>query len=140
MPNASGRFVHGELISAHELNTTTDLGAGSASGAESWSVVDFHAHRSGPLLAFTTKVERVGTVISVRSDGDLDNELVAILPLECRGSIGWSQSVCSVHVGRRCAGFYDATTGGVHLASVEPAAGDISIGEEITLGGVVLLD
>lgn len=122
---------------SHRLKHVT---TGAVAGTD-WVVVSFDAYTSKTFMTFAIVVERATSSVVVPdtvNTGNISNVTVATLPVECRGTIDLAQPLSSGSTGRLAAGTYVASSGLVRLNAVN-SSDDIIVGEQLSLGGVVIL-
>lgn len=105
-----------------------------------WTVVSLAAQTSRSLCSFVVVVQRTTAILATTDGtGNVLNESVATLPTSCRGALTLAQPLSSASTGRGAHGAYTPSTGTVTLAAVA-GPDDIAIGDQLSLGGVVLLN
>lgn len=127
-----------EVAHSHRLEHVTT----GAVAASNFTVISFDSYTSRTLLTFTITVERTTSAIVVPdtvTTGNITNVTVATLPTSCRGAITYGQHLSSGPTGRAAAGSYISNTGEVRLNAIN-SGDDIIVGEQLSLGGVVILN
>lgn len=105
-----------------------------------WSIAYAHGFRLGSLVIVRVIAQRTGAAIVVPATGILGLQPLMTAPAGLRGATLVAGDVCSGGVGRVAVGVFTPNNGQILLGAVDAGGGNIAVGEQIELGGVVMVE
>ena len=133
LATGADRLILGKVGGAFTRITT-----GAVVGVN-FTLDDFVAWHSALFVQFRVVVTRTTSAISRPASGNITNTTLATLPVSCRGSSNYALPCGSGHIGRTASGLFVPSSGVVEVAAIGGTT-DLAIGEQLTLGGLFLVN